>query len=170
MGDDCRRSIRKAKKCGVVVYKHRTCNIADDYHTQLTDVFAKQQLIPTYGIERVRALIQRILPTGMLLLLRARDPEGHCIATGIFLIKNDRMYFWGGPSWRTYQHLHPNEPLMWAAMQYGKAHGARVLDLGGGAGHYKKKYGGYPIACHGRACPVLQWLLAYATRPLSYSG
>lgn len=145
MGDNCRWCIRKAKKCGVVIEQAQDMQFAHDYHAQLTDVFAKQQLIPTYGIERVRALIHHILPTGMLLLLRARDRDGHCIATGIFLIKNDRMYFWGGSSWRKYQHLRPNEPLMWAAMQYGKAHGARVLDLGG-AGHYKKKYGGYPIA------------------------
>lgn len=145
MGDNCRWCLGKAKKCGVVIEEAQDMQFADDYHAQLTDVFERQQLIPTYGIERVRALIRHILPTGMLLLLRARNPEGDCIATGIFLIKNDRMYFWGGPSWRKYHHLRPNEPLMWAAMQYGKAHGARILDLGG-AGHYKKKYGGCPVA------------------------
>ena len=145
MGDNCRWCIRRAKKCGVVIEEAHDVQFADDYYHQLQDVFGKQQLVPTYGIERVRALIHHLHPTGMLLLLRARDAEGHCIATGIFPIKNDRMYFWGGPSWRQYQHLRPNEPLMWYAMQYGKAHDARVLDLGG-AGDYKKKYGGSPVA------------------------
>ena len=71
---------------------------ADDYYAQLKDVFAKQSLVPTYEVERVRELIKNLLPTGMLLLLRARDQEGNCIATGIFPAMNKTMYFRGGAS------------------------------------------------------------------------
>jgi CelD/BcsL family acetyltransferase involved in cellulose biosynthesis len=74
------------------------------------------------------------------LLLRARDPDGLCIATGIFPASSGRMYFWGGASWRSHQILRPNEALMWHAMRHWKAQGIEWCDLGGGA-EYKRKYG-----------------------------
>ena len=70
---------------GVVVEEARDDAFADDYYAQLVEVFANQGLTPTYNVARVRLLIKHLLPTGCLLLLRARDPERRCIATGIFL-------------------------------------------------------------------------------------
>ncbi len=142
----CRQAIRRAIRWGVTVEEAQDSGFADDYYAQLTDVFAKQGLVPTYGIERVQELIRHIQRTGKLLLLRARNSEGRCIATGIFLsINPTTMYFWGGASWRSHQNLRPNDLLMWTAMRTGKARGIRVLDLGG-AGDYKKKFGGSPIS------------------------
>jgi len=144
MKSSCRRCVRKANKCGVVIEEASDINFANDYYEQLKDVFAKQSLVPTYGIGRVQALIRHLQPTGHLLLLRAKNPEGLCVATAIFPAFNDTMYFWGGASWRKHQMLRPNEALMWYAMRYWKAHGMKKFDMGGG-GDYKKKYGGYTI-------------------------
>jgi hypothetical protein len=142
----CRQAIRRAIRLGVCVEQANDLGFADDYYAQLNDVFTKQGLVPTYGIERVRELIRHILPTGNLLLLRARDQVGRSIATGIFLsISPTTMYFWGGASWRSHQGLRPNDLLMWTAMRIGKSRGLRLLDLGGGGG-YKKKFGGRPIS------------------------
>ena len=80
----CRRCIRSAEKRGVMIEETSDAGFAEDYYSQLGDVFSKQGLVPTYGIERVRQLIAHIYPTGHLLLLRARDQRGRCIATGIF--------------------------------------------------------------------------------------
>jgi CelD/BcsL family acetyltransferase involved in cellulose biosynthesis len=135
-----RWAIRKAVRMGVTIEEVHDESFVDDYYAQLQDVFARQGLVPTYSAERVRKLVQRLLPTGMLLLLRARDPEGRCIATGIFLGANSRMFFWGGASWRDHRTLTPNELIMWHAMRYWKDRGALVCDLGGG-GEYKRKYG-----------------------------
>jgi hypothetical protein len=145
MESACRRCIRKATKGGVKIEVANDSSFADDYYAQLEDVFAKQNIVPTYSIERVRALIEYLLPTGHLLLVRARDREGNCIATGIFPALNDSMYFWGGASWRRYQILRPNELIQWFAMCYWKARGIAKYDMGGG-GEYKRKYGGYEIA------------------------
>jgi CelD/BcsL family acetyltransferase involved in cellulose biosynthesis len=148
MSSACRRAIRKAEKNGVVIEEASgpaVLDFADDYYTQLLDVFAKQQLVPSYGVERVRQLIEQVHPTGMLLLLRARNPDGRCIATGIFPAMHDRMYFWGGASLREYQILRPNELLQYQAMTYWKARGIGLYDMGG-SGEYKRKYGGYEIA------------------------
>lgn len=140
----CRRCIRKAHKCGVVIEEASDMNFASDYYEQHKDVAAKHLLVPTFGIDRVQALIKYLQPTGHLLLLRAKSPEGLCIATGIFPAFNGTMHFWGGASWRKYQILRPNEALMWYAMRHWKAHGMKKFDMGGG-GDYKKKYGGYEI-------------------------
>jgi CelD/BcsL family acetyltransferase involved in cellulose biosynthesis len=140
MTSACRRCIRKAEKVGVTIEESEDLAFADDYYAQLRDVFAKQALVPTYDKERVVELIRHVLPTGRLLLLRARDGDGRCIATGIFPALNGRMYFWGGASWRSHQILRPNEALMWQAMRHWKARGVEWCDLGGGA-EYKRKYG-----------------------------
>jgi CelD/BcsL family acetyltransferase involved in cellulose biosynthesis len=136
----CRRNLKKSDRVGVVVEEASDLGFADEYHAQLRDVFAKQNLVPTYGVERVRALIEHLLPSDNLLLLRARDSEGTCIATAIFPMFNTTAYFWGGASWRVHQHLRPNEALMWYAMRYSRRRGMAEFDFSGG-GTYKRKYG-----------------------------
>ena len=140
MSSACRRNIRKATKCGVTIEQATDPRFAEDYYDQLRDVFARQALVPTYGIDRVRTLVEHLGPTGNLLLLRARDPDGRCIATVALPWFNTMMYFWGGASYRAHQLLRPNEALVWHAIRYAKAHGVTELDMGGG-GAYKSKYG-----------------------------
>jgi hypothetical protein len=145
MKSACRRCISKAARTGVTTEVAMDSAFADEYYAQLRDVFARQSLVPTYGIERVRALIRHILPTGELLLLRAREPGGTCIATGIFPGSRQLVYFWGGASWRKYQQFRPNEALQWHAICHWKRRGTLAYDMGGG-GEYKRKYGGCEIA------------------------
>lgn len=145
MSSACRRCVRKAEKSGVVIEEASDEQFADDYHSQLKDVFAKQSLTPPYGIERVRQLIRCLAPSGMLLLLRARDATGRCIGTGLFPAANDLMYFWGGASWRQSQQQRPNELIQWHAIKYWKQRGIQRYDMGGG-GEYKRKYGGVAIS------------------------
>jgi hypothetical protein len=144
MTSACRRCIRKAEKEGIIVEVAHGLEFADEYYAQLEDVFAKQLLVPTYNVERVRQLITHVHPTGHLLLLRARDQNGRGVATGIFPHMNGVLYFWGGASWRKHQHLRPNEAIQWAAMKIGKQNGLHTYDMGGG-GEYKRKYGGSEI-------------------------
>jgi CelD/BcsL family acetyltransferase involved in cellulose biosynthesis len=144
MSSACRRAVRKAEKSGVTIEEATDEGFAAEYHAQLVDVFAKQDSTPTYGVERVEALVRHVLPSGNLLLLRARDPEGACIATGIFPAFGDTMYFWGGASWRTGQILRPNEAIFWHAVRHWMARGVTTYDMGGG-GEYKRKYGGHEV-------------------------
>ena len=139
-----RTAVRKATKVGVVIEEASDAGFADDYHAQLEEVFGKQSLRPTYGVERTRALIAHVYPSGRLLLLRARAPDGACIATGIFPAHGRLMYFWGAASWRSHQSLNPNEAVIWHAMRYWKARGIEAFDLGGG-GEYKRKYMGEEV-------------------------
>ena len=150
MSSACRRCIRKAAKSGVVIEESNdAAGFAADYYDQLRDVFRKQRLVPPYSEDHVRTLCRHLLPTGRLLLLRARDGEGTCIATGIFPAVGSTAYFWGNASYRRHQLLRPNEALHWYAMRYWKARGVRYYDwMGAGRQRddYKAKYGGRPIA------------------------
>jgi Acetyltransferase (GNAT) domain len=143
MTSACRRCIRKAEKAGVRIEEAQDERFAAEYYEQLTDVFAKQGLVPTYTTERVRSLIRHLSPTGHLLLLRALDPQGRSIGTGIYPGMNKVAQFWGNASFRHSQHLRPNESLHWYAMRYWKREGIQIFDWGGG-GEYKEKYGAKP--------------------------
>jgi hypothetical protein len=145
MTSACRRCIRKAEKSGVQIEEARDDAFAAEFYEQLKDVFAKQTLVPTYDLARVQSLVRHLAPTGHLLLLRARDPEGRSIGTGIYPGMNKVAQFWGNASFRHSQHLRPNESLHWYAMRYWKRQGVAVFDWGGG-GEYKEKYGGKPIS------------------------
>jgi Acetyltransferase (GNAT) domain len=145
MESACRRCIRKAEKSGVVIEEAHDEAFADEYYAQLTDVFAKQGKVPTYSIERVRELLKHLLPTGRLLAVRARNPDGKCIATGLYPGMNDVAFFWGNASWRSEQIWRPNEYLHWYALRYWKHRGVKLFDWGGG-GTYKEKYGVEPYS------------------------
>lgn len=141
VNNDCRRRVRKAEKEGVVFEEAAVDGFADEYFAQLTDVFEKHRLVPTYGVERVRTLLHYLHPTGNLLLVRARNPQGQSLATGIYSAFNGIAFAWGFASWRQYQHeFTPNEGLIWYAMKCLKRRGCTWLDLGGWA-PYKAKYG-----------------------------
>lgn len=136
-----RWSIRRAIKSGVIIEEASDLDFADDYFAQYQEVMSNKSLQPPYNLERVRQLIRDIFPTGSLLLLRARNQEGSCIATAIFLNLNDKAIYWGGASWRQYQSLHPNELVMWEGLKTVKRRGAQILYLGGEAEQYKLKFG-----------------------------
>jgi CelD/BcsL family acetyltransferase involved in cellulose biosynthesis len=140
MSSACRRAVRRGQKVGVTVEQATGTGFAGEYYAQLVQVFARQSLVPPYGVDRVQALIDCLEPTGRLLLLRARSREGRPIATAIFPAFNGTAYFWGGASVRAHQFLRPNEAIFWYAMRYWRARGVTALDLGGG-GDYKRKYG-----------------------------
>jgi Acetyltransferase (GNAT) domain len=139
-----RNSIRKAEKTGVTIEAASDLAFADEYYSQLLDVFGNQSLSPTYGLDVVRKLLEHLQPSGNLLLLRARDSEGECIGTGIFPGMNTSAYFWGGASWRSRRIPPVNEALVWYAVRHWKQRGATKLDLG--AGEYKRKFGVREVA------------------------
>lgn len=140
MSSACRRAVRKSEKEGVVVEEAPPEGFAAEYYRHLQDVFAKQGMTPTYGLDRVRTLIDLVHPSGDLLLVRARRKDGLGIASAIYPGFNRMSLFWGNGSLRQYQKLRPNEALHWFAMRHWKARGITEHDWGGAA-TYKAKYG-----------------------------
>jgi Acetyltransferase (GNAT) domain len=174
MTSACRRCIRKAEKSGVQIEEASDDAFAGEYYEQLKDVFAKQGRTPTYGVERVRLLIKHLLPTGNLLLVRARSPEGLSIGTGIYPGFNGCAEMWGNASWRAHQIWRPNESLHWYAMRYWKKRGVKTFDWGGGVG-YKEKFGVEVVRIPSFYRSRMRWMstvrdaarsLYYKSRPL----
>lgn len=144
MTSACRRAIRKSEKSGIVIEHAAPQGFAEEYYGHLLDVFAKQDMKPTYPLERVQKLIDHVHPSGDMLLARARDPEGRSIATGIYLGFGAFGLFWGNGSLREHQALRPNEALHWHSMRHFKRQGLPLYDWGGRA-TYKMKYGVAPF-------------------------
>jgi len=140
MDGACRRAIRKSRKSGITLEHAEPEGFAEEFYSHLWDVFAKQSMKPTFGLDRVQKLIKHVYPSGDLLLARVRDPEGRSIASGIFPGHNGFGLFWGNGSLRPYQIYRPNEALHWHAMLYFKSKGIPLYDWGGRA-TYKAKYG-----------------------------
>lgn len=136
----CRNKVRQAMRNGVTVEEAAQHGFAEEYYCQLLDVFAKHQQKPTFTLSRVRALIEHVHPNGDLLLLRAVRADKKPIATCICPIMRDWSVLWGAASYRSEQHLRPNELLLWEAIRRCKSRGVTTFDWGGG-GDYKRKYG-----------------------------
>jgi hypothetical protein len=140
-----RRAIRRAIKKGVVIEEATDPGFADEYYRQYQEVMGNQSLAPFYSLDYVRQMIEHLLPTGILLLLRARNAEGVCIATSINLIFNKVAVAWGAASWRRYLNLNPNELIYWYGMKRVKSMGAEVFHMADTKMQWKIKLGCYEM-------------------------
>lgn len=138
-----RRDVRRAVRNGieVEVVDPADPTFAAEHHAQVRQAFARRDQQPSFGVERVEALLRHLGPTGDLLALRARTPGGEVAATGLFPGRaGGPAELWMAASDRTHERLLPNEALLWAAMREWRDRGAVRLELGGG--RHKAKYGG----------------------------
>lgn len=142
---DCRNFIRQFERRGATLeYAIPDDTFAQEYYTQLQDVFAKQGLVPTYSLEKVKCLLRNLRHSGNVLCLRVTDPEGKCIATSIFPGYNGKFFFWGGASYRSGQHYRPNEYMLWTAIRYWRDKGFTMFDMVG-VRDYKRKFGSHEV-------------------------
>jgi hypothetical protein len=139
---NCRNRIRKGRKNNLVVEDCSDPSFVDMYYDQLIEVFAKQNLTPTYSIDRVKSLYRNLMPDN-LLALQVKH-EDTIIATGLFPHDDRCVYFFGGASWLKYQYLNPNELLHWTAMTLSAKLGIKQYNMCGG-GSFKPKFGGEKI-------------------------
>jgi hypothetical protein len=159
MRRECRQCIRKAKKCDVRLEEASDLSFADEHYAQLKHVFAVKNSVPPFGVERIRRLIELAHPSGNLLMLRARNNDGICIATSISAGMNQIMFYWGAASWRHLSQVRPNELLVWYAIQYCKERGMSTFELIGG-GNYKLKFGSRRI--------MVPWLRISRNRSIAF--
>ena len=159
MRHDCRQCIRKAEKSGVEVEEANDLSFADEHYAQLKHVFAVKNSVPPFAVDRIKKLIELVHPSGNLLMLRARNKDGICIATSIFAAMNQIMFHWGAASWRHLSQVRPNEILVWHAIQYWKARGMRTFELIG-RGEYKLKFGSRRI--------VVPWVRTSRNRSVAF--
>jgi hypothetical protein len=138
---DCRNFINQFEKRGATLEVAKPDDtFAGEYFDQLTDVFAKQGMIPTYSIDKVKTLLHHFSESDHILCLRVRNPQGESIATSIFLGFNKKFFFWGGASYRSSQFYRPNETMIWYAIRHWRDRGFHIFDMVG-VRDYKLKFG-----------------------------
>lgn len=138
---DCRNFIRQFERRGGII-EHAEPNdvFAEEYYSELVDVFAKQGMRPTYSCKKVKCLLRNMKGSGNVLCLRVTTPDHEPAATSIFFCDKNRFYFWGGASFREHQHYRPNEAMLWEAIQYFRKKGLKYFDMVGNRS-YKLKFG-----------------------------
>lgn len=145
MKTDCRNFIKQFERRGATIEQAEPNDeFAEEFYQQLVDVFAKQGLVPTCTVEKVKILLKHLSNSGSVLCLRVRDPEGKSIASSIFPGFNKKMFFWGGASLRPYQQYRPNEYMIYTAMRYWRDRGCTEFDMVG-IRSYKKKFGSWEV-------------------------
>lgn len=143
MKTDCRNFIRQFERRGArLEISEPNEDFAEMYYKQLEDVFAKQGLVPTYSLQKVKTLMRSMSNSDEILCLKVISPDERCIATSIFLGYKNKFYFWGGASYRPDQHYRPNEYMIWTAIKYWRDRGCTKFDMVG-ARDYKRKFGSY---------------------------
>lgn len=143
MKPDCRNFIRQFERRGARLEVVEPDEMfAKDYYCQLEDVFAKQGLVPTYSLDKVKKLMNALKETDEILCLRVTSPDNRSIASSIFLGYKEKFFFWGGASYRPDQHYRPNEYMIWTAIKYWRDKGVKHFDMVG-ARDYKRKFGSY---------------------------
>lgn len=142
---DCRNFIRQFERRGAILERAiPNDKFAEQYYEQLKDVFAKQGLVPTYSLDKVKCLMRHLSDGENVLCLRVLDPDGNCIATSIYLGYNKTFFFWGGASYRSGQHYRPNEYSIWTAIRFWRDKGYENFDMVG-VRDYKKKFGSHEV-------------------------
>lgn len=149
MKTDCRNFINQFERRGATIeFATPDDAFAEEYYNQLLDVFAKQNLVPTHGVDLIKKMLRHLSEANNILCLRVRDPEGLSIATSIYPGFNKKFFFMMGASLRPYQQYRPNEYMIYTAMKYWRDRGCEEFDMVG-IRPYKKKFGSweerYPI-------------------------
>lgn len=138
-----RTYVRRASRTGLRIEEVSGADFADEFYPQLVDVFESSDLVPTYGVDRVRDLIESLEASGQLLMLRVRDSAGEPIASVLTVGRGARATLWGLGWYRAAAKDHPVEPLQWEVMLRWRERGATVYDLDGPT-LAKAKFGGEP--------------------------
>lgn len=131
---------KAAKNDDLLVETTTDESFVDHYYAQLQEVFLKSEMKPTYSKDRVKLLIETLLPRGRLLLTWVKYKE-QVVACYIDVIDEQWMYSFGCVSSRDYLKLHPNELARFHAMCTAAEKGVEYYDMTGG-GTYKARFGG----------------------------
>jgi hypothetical protein len=142
---ECRNRIRKGKKNNLVIQDTDDPAFVDEFYAQLKEVFGRQNLVPTYPVERIKNLFNHLKPAGLLYTLEVKY-DNEVVATGVFPYDDRCVYYLGGASWKKAHKLYPNELLHWTVMTMAVQKGIKEYDMTGrDRGNFKAKFGSKPF-------------------------
>lgn len=133
-----RKCVRRAIRNNLVVETTIDENFVDSYYVHLEQVFLKSNMKPTYSKNRVRLLIDKLLPKNKIILTWVKL-EDDVIANRIDMIDGLWMNSFGSSSHQDYLKSNPNELARFHVMCVAADRGVKHYDMSGG-GTYKRKF------------------------------
>jgi lipid II:glycine glycyltransferase (peptidoglycan interpeptide bridge formation enzyme) len=140
----CRTAIRKAQKSGVTVSLETDPEIIDIYYKLLTGLYANQKMCVPHDKNFYREIFESF--SGNSLFILASRIESQIIG-GIILVRDrERFYYLDGASNPDFNHLNPNNLLLWEGILLAKRLGGLKFDFVGSdiprLAAFKKSFGG----------------------------
>ena len=124
---NARWGVKKAQRSNVKVAEATRWEVWKAFH-HLHVEHAKVHRYPVKSLEFMQGLFEILYPKNMTKLFIATY-EGAMMAGMLFLICQDTMVYYSGASDSKYPRLLANDLLMWHAIQWGKEHDIRTLNL-----------------------------------------
>lgn len=145
LAPSARRAIRKSRQAGVEVVRAESIDdLRSFYELHLVTRKQKYRMLAQPFAFFENLWKEFIEPgNGRLVLARLAD---RVVAGVLFLEWNDRLYYKFNASHPDFREARPNDAVMWAGIEYGRARGHHLLDLGlsdwgqEGLVRYKRKY------------------------------
>lgn len=135
-----RRDVRASGRKGLIFEKvDFNREFVETYYDQLVDVFAKQNLKPFYGLNKMYDLVDAFKDRPERVLALKARLDNKCVATLFSFGYGEWAYYMGAASYREYQKYLPNEGLFWEFIKYWNSKKISNIDMVGYR-EYKMKY------------------------------
>lgn len=132
MSSKTRYNIRVAQKHGVTVQEENT-EISFERYLQLTKETTTRQGFYAHNEDYHRKMWNSLHTAGVSHLLTAKY-KGKILTTWILFLYKNVLYYPYGASTSEHKEVMASNLMMWEAMRWGKAQGARTFDLWGTPG------------------------------------
>ncbi|MBF7097335.1 GNAT family N-acetyltransferase [Alkalibacter mobilis] len=143
---NCRQFIHQFENRGATAeISEPNDEFAREMYSQICEVFAKQNLVPTFSLKKIELMLKHLGETDMVVCVTARNPEGVPIGCYIGCGMNKKCFGWCIGSRKEYLWYRPNEYLFWYGLRYCRGHGRESYDFSGVA-EYKYKWNPNEVA------------------------
>lgn len=128
LSDNNRRNIKKAQREGVAVSVRTSLGSIEEFY-RLNLITRKRHGLPPQPHAFFRNVYEHVLVRDHGIVVSASH-QGRVVAASVFFHFGKRAIYKYGASELTYQHLRPNNLVMWEAMTWYGARGFETLSLG----------------------------------------
>ena len=127
----CRKNIRRAQHENVRVFRAQTAADVQEFHRIYIGTMDRNQAAGHYyfPLSYFTGLLEA-RPDNTLMLLA--EYQGRVVAGTLYMVDGDNLYSYLGGANQEYQQVRPTNAVVYAAIEWGQAHGQQRLILGGG--------------------------------------